>query len=125
MTPRTSAPTTSRPGRTPTTATSPGTGAGGGGAAAGAPVKIDAADLSYTPKEVTVPAGPVSVTLNNGGKLQHTLLVEGEPAFKKLVADPGQSANGTFTAKAGTAYTFYCDVPGHRAAGMETKVKVG
>jgi plastocyanin len=100
-------------------------GSGGGGAAAGTPAKIDAADLSYTPKELTVPAGPVSVTLDNIGKIQHTLVVEGEPTFKKLIADPGQSPNGTFTAKAGTTYTFYCDVPGHRAAGMETKVKVG
>jgi plastocyanin len=99
-------------------------GSGGGGAAAGTPAKIDAADLSYTPKELTVPAGPVSVTLNNIGKIQHTLVVEGEPTFKKLTADPGQSPNGTFTAKAGTTYTFYCDIPGHRAAGMQTTVKV-
>jgi uncharacterized cupredoxin-like copper-binding protein len=41
------------------------------------------------------------------------------------VANPGQSLSGTFTAKAGQTYTFYCDVPGHRAAGMETKLKVG
>jgi plastocyanin len=107
-------------------APAPGSGAaGGGGGAAGAPAKIDAADLSFTPKELTAPAGPVTVTLNNTGKIQHTLVVDGEPAFKKLVADPGQSPTGTFTAKAGQTYIFYCDIPGHRAAGMESHLKVG
>jgi plastocyanin len=103
----------------------PAPGSGGGGAAAGAPAKIDAADLSYAPKELTAPAGPVTVTLNNIGKIQHTLVVDGEPAFKKLVADPGQSPTGTFTAKAGQTYILYCDVPGHRAAGMEAHLKIG
>jgi plastocyanin len=106
-------------------APAPGTGAGGGGAAAGAPVKIDAADLSYSPKDMTVAAGPVTITLNNIGKIEHTLVVDGEPSFKKLVADPGQSPTGTFTAKAGQTYVLYCDVPGHRAAGMESHLKVG
>ena len=103
----------------------PGSGAGGGGAAAGAPAKIDAADLSFSPKELTAAAGPVTVTLNNIGKIQHTLVVDGEPSFKKLVADPGQSPTGTFTAKAGQTYILYCDVPGHRAAGMEAHLKIG
>jgi plastocyanin len=102
----------------------PGSG-GGGGAAAGTPVKIDAADLSFSPKEVTAPAGPVSITLNNTGKIQHTLVVEDDPTFKKLVADPGQTPSGTLNAKAGTTYTLYCDIPGHRAAGMESKLKIG
>jgi len=99
-------------------------GSGGGGAAAGAPVKIDAADLSYAPKEVTAAAGPVNITINNIGAIQHTLVVEEDGSFKKLVADPGKSVSGTLTAKAGTTYTLFCDVPGHRGAGMETKLKI-
>ena len=100
-------------------------GGAGGGAAAGAPVKIDAADLSNTPKEATAPAGPIAITLNNIGKIQHTLVVEEDPSFKKLDAQAGANATGTLTGKAGQTYTLYCDVPGHRAAGMETKLKVG
>jgi plastocyanin len=103
----------------------PGSGGAGGGAAAGAPAKIDAADLSFSPKELTAAAGPVTVTLNNIGKILHTLVVEEDPTFKKLVANPGESPTGTLDAKAGQTYTFYCDVPGHRAAGMEAKLKVG
>jgi plastocyanin len=96
----------------------------GGGAAAGAPVTLDAADLSFTPKDLTAPAGPVTITYVNKGKLQHTLLIEEDSSFKKVVADAGQTQTGTFTAKPGT-YTLYCDVAGHRAAGMEAKLKVG
>jgi plastocyanin len=105
-------------------APAPGSGGGGGGGAAGAPVKIDAADLSYAPKEVTAAAGPVNITINNIGAIQHTLVVEEDGSFKKLVADPGKSVSGTLTAKAGTTYTLFCDVAGHRAAGMESKLKI-
>jgi len=103
----------------------PGGGEGGGAAAGGgAPVKIDAADLSFAPKDATAPAGKVTITLNNIGKIHHTLVVDGEPNFKKLEADPGQTPTETFDAKPGE-YVLYCDVPGHRAAGMESKLKVG
>ena len=40
-----------------------------------------------------------------------------------IIADAGKTLTGTWTAKPGT-YSFYCDVPGHRQAGMETKVTV-
>lgn len=102
-------------------APAPGSGGGGGGT----PLKIDGADLSFAPKESTVPAGPVSITLNNIGKIQHTLVVEEDPSFKKLDTTAGQSATGTLEAKPGTTYTLFCDVAGHRAAGMEAKLKVG
>jgi len=101
----------------------PGSGGAGGGAAAGAPLKIDAADLKFTPKEATVAAGPVAVTYDNTGAITHTLLVEEDPSFKKLSADSGKTVTETWNAKPGT-YTFYCDVPGHRQAGMEAKVTV-
>jgi len=100
------------------------TAGGGGGAAAGAPLHIDAADLSFTPKEASVAAGPVAITYKNGGSLLHTLVVDGDASFTKLSADPGKTVTGTWNAKPGT-YTLFCDIPGHRQAGMETKVTVG
>jgi plastocyanin len=103
-------------------APAPGSGGAGGGGA-GTPLKIDGADLSFAPKESTVPAGPVAITLTNVGKIQHTLLIEEDPSFNKLDTQAGQSATGTFNAKPGT-YTLFCDVPGHRAAGMEAKLTV-
>src|SRR5579884_401602 len=104
----------------------PAPGAGGGaggaaGAAAGTPFTITAADLSFTPKEQTLKAGPIAVTYHNTGALTHTLLIDGDGTFNKLSATPGSTQTETWNAKPGT-YTFYCDVPGHRQAGMETKV---
>lgn len=100
-----------------------GGGGGGGGAAAGAPVNIEGADIKFNPREGSVPAGPVAITLKNVGAIQHNLVVQEDPAFKKLDVAPGQSATGTLQAKPGT-YTLFCDLAGHRAAGMETKLTV-
>jgi plastocyanin len=101
----------------------PAPGSGGGGGGGGTPLKIDGADLSFSPKDPTAAAGPVAITLTNVGKIQHTLVVEEDPSFTKLDTQAGQSATGTLNAKPGT-YTLFCDVPGHRAAGMEAKLTV-
>ena len=102
----------------------PGSGApgGGGGAAAGA-VNIEAGDLFFNPKDVSAPAGPVTINFTNKGLIQHNLVIQEDPAFKKIDLAPNASGSGTFEAKPGT-YTFYCDVAGHRPAGMEGKLAV-
>ena len=100
---------------------------GGGGAAAGGgnTAAITAGDLFYKPKELSAAAGPVNISFTNEGAITHTLVVEEDPKFKKLeVSQKGATASETLDAKPGT-YTLYCDVPGHRAAGMEAKLKVG
>lgn len=101
----------------------PGAAGGGGGGGGGTPVAIDGADLTFTPEEVTAPAGPVEITLKNVGAIQHNLVIEGHPEFKKLDVAPGASATGTFDAKPGT-YVLFCDIAGHRPAGMEAKLTV-
>jgi plastocyanin len=102
----------------------PGSGAaGGGGAAAAGGVNIEGGDLFFKPKDVTAKAGAVSITFKNGGLLQHNLVVQEDPSFKKLDVSAGQSATGTLQAKPGT-YTLYCDIAGHRPAGMEAKLTV-
>ncbi|HET9769512.1 MAG TPA: plastocyanin/azurin family copper-binding protein [Acidimicrobiia bacterium] len=100
----------------------PGSGGAGGGGG-GTPVAIDGSDLKFTPKDVTAPAGPVAITLKNVGAIQHNLVIDGHPEFKKLDVAPGGSATGTFDAKPGT-YVMYCDIAGHRPAGMEAKLTV-
>jgi plastocyanin len=104
-------------------AAGPAPGSGGGGGGGGTPVAIDGSDLKFTPKDVTAPAGPVAITLKNIGAIQHNLVIDGHPEFKKLDVAPGGSASGTFDAKPGT-YVLYCDIAGHRPAGMEAKLTV-
>jgi plastocyanin len=96
--------------------------AGGGGSAADVVAKDN---LTFTPKEVSVSSAPVKVSLKNEGSIVHTLQFDEVAAFKKLeVATKGDTAEGTLDVGPGT-YTYYCDQPGHRAAGMEGKLKVG
>lgn len=85
------------------------------------PVTVTAGDLFFKPAEVTVPAGTVEITLVNQGQLEHTLLVAGVRGLKLLVMRKGDQDTGRVTLDPGR-YVFYCDVPGHRAAGMEARL---
>ncbi|HEV3364084.1 MAG TPA: cupredoxin domain-containing protein [Acidimicrobiia bacterium] len=79
---------------------------------------ITAYDIGFREPDVTVPAGRVRIGLVDEGRLPHTLVIEGVPSFKRLeVVGQGDRVTETFTIAPGT-YTFYCDVPGHRQAGM-------
>jgi uncharacterized cupredoxin-like copper-binding protein len=74
-----------------------------------------------------VAPGKVTFTVRNAGKIQHDLVVSGPGvmgAAKTPLLNPGQTATLTVTLAAGS-YTLYCSVPGHRAAGMVTKLTVG
>lgn len=95
--------------------------AGDGGGEAATSVTLDATDsLAFEPDTFTAAAGEeVEVTLDCGPTVEHTFVIEGyedEAVVSECAA--GESGSGTFTVEAGD-YTFYCDVPGHREAGME------
>lgn len=85
----------------------------------GTPVTIKAGDLFLAPPEVTVPPGAVTFTYVNEGAQAHTLLIEGVVGFKLEVAKKGDTDSGNVALEPGR-YALYCDVPGHRAAGMES-----
>ena len=79
---------------------------------------------SFDQKTYTVKAGTVNVALVNEGKENHNLLVQGIDKSKfKLAANTNQTQSGSLTLSAGT-YTIYCDIAGHRQAGMEAKLTV-
>jgi plastocyanin len=73
---------------------------------------------------VDVPAGDVTVTLDNQGSTLHNITIEELDDEKVAEADGGAQATGTVTLEAGS-YTFYCDVEGHRGAGMEGTITAG
>ena len=93
-------------------------------ASSGAPVlELDAQDVSWSTKEVTLKPGD-TFTLKNTGVLPHDFVVD-ELGIKVPVA-AGASTTVTIPAdaKVGT-YTFYCSEPGHKEAGMTGTLTVG
>jgi plastocyanin len=94
----------------------------GGGKADETHLTVTAGDLFLKPKEATVPAGRLDVTYVNEGQIEHTLLIEGRKDLD-LKVDKGAQDKASLELQPGD-YTVYCDVPGHRAAGMELKLHV-
>ena len=87
-------------------------------------LEFTAVDIDYRRAEATASPGEVRVTLTNEGTIEHSWLVEGhEDDLRLYVPTSGATDEGTFTLGPG-AYTFYCDIPGHRAAGMEGTLTV-
>jgi len=77
---------------------------------------VQLADIKFIPNAFTIPANtPVVVSLVNVGVLPHNFSID---ALKISVdVAPGQTRTVTIDAAAGT-YQFYCNVPGHKQAGM-------
>ena len=79
---------------------------------------------AYDAKDYTAKAGTIDVALINEGKENHNLLVQSVDKSKfKLSVTPGETKTGAVTLAAAT-YTIYCDLAGHRSAGMEAKLVV-
>ena len=89
----------------------------------GTDLQVTAIDIAFEQSELQAPADTdVTLTLTNTGVSQHDLVIEGTDYGTPLV-NGGESASFTFNLPAGE-YTFYCTVPGHRAAGMVGKLIV-
>lgn len=92
---------------------------------AGAAVQVTGTDdLQFDPSEVEAPAGSIEVSLTSEPSVNHTFTVELEEGDETVVeAAPGQTASGSIDLETGE-YIFYCEVPGHREAGMEGTLAV-
>ena len=92
----------------------------------GPPVKtlrMEAGNLFFKPKTETSPAGIIRIDLVNVQTGVHNLVLEGVPGFHVEVSGKGAEDSEKVELKAGT-YTYYCSLPGHRAAGMEGTLTV-
>jgi plastocyanin len=89
--------------------------------ATGGAITVGAYDIRFDVGEIKAAPGPLTVTFDNHGAIEHTFKIDGT-SFE-LKANGGKSATGTVTLKAGT-YDFECTIPGHKAAGMTGTVVV-
>ena len=82
--------------------------------------------LKFTKSSLTAKAGTITISFTNSSPLAHNLTVQQGTSGPVLGATPtfmGGTKTLKLTLKAGT-YTFYCSVPGHRAAGMQGTLTV-
>ena len=98
-----------------------GDGAADGGEATVSVIGTDA--LAFDPDQISAAAGSITVELTSEQAVEHTFVVEEASDTEVVAAGPGETSTGTIELEAGS-YTFYCDVPGHREAGMEGTLEV-
>lgn len=73
-----------------------------------------AVDIEYAQAPQALPPGDVDVTLDNQGSIEHNVVIEERGDELILEAGGGSTDEATVALEAGE-YTYYCDVPGHRA----------
>jgi plastocyanin len=97
-------------------------------AAADADLQVVARDIELDQDSYTLTAGTSTIAYVQEGAMLHTLLIEGPDGedvagFGLEVTEDGEVDTGEVTLEPGT-YTLYCDVAGHRQAGMEAELVV-
>ena len=92
--------------------------------AGGNEIEIGAYDIYFDPKEVKIKADTeVTIKVPNHGVTLHTFIINDHKnenlPFEEisLSIDPGKTEETKLKAPAGKYY-FWCDIPGHEAAGM-------
>ena len=86
-------------------------------------LRMEAGNLFFKPKPETSPPGIIRIDLVNVQTGVHNLVLEGVPGFRVEVAGKGDEDSAKVELEPGT-YTYYCSLPGHRAAGMEGTLTV-
>lgn len=86
----------------------------------GGMLAMNAGDFYYDSFEGEVAEGDIAITIVNEATGTHNIVMIGanEGSDPKIEAAGGAEAEGVVNLFAGE-YTFFCDIPGHRAAGME------
>lgn len=108
-----------------------GEGGGPGGDALSTELTIEGTEWSLSPNQTTVPAGEeITVTFENTGSNQHNVGIdldgdgETEDDARTETIAAGESATFTVTIDEPGQYAFFCDISGHREAGMEGSMTV-
>lgn len=89
----------------------------------GGQISLEAGDLFFANLEGTPVDGPIEVTLENIGGAEHNIRIDNAAGDNvKVTALGGETETGElllFGQPGGLEYVYYCDIPGHRSAGME------
>jgi plastocyanin len=105
------------------TPTATATEAASGGAGENLALAADPSALKFDKSALTAKAGEVTITMDNPSDIPHNVKIDAPGAKEGETVGKGEKSVASADLKAGE-YTFYCGVPGHRAAGMEGKLTV-
>jgi uncharacterized cupredoxin-like copper-binding protein len=91
----------------------------------GATLEATESDYRIALSSAAAHAGRVTISVRNAGQVTHDLVMDGPGVAdqKTALLSPGQTAQLVVTLRAGT-YDVYCDIPGHKQAGMDAKLTV-
>lgn len=110
-----------------TSATSSAAAPSGGAASGSVSESADpSGQLKFTKTALSAKAGKVTISFTNSSPTMHNMTIQQGTSGPVVGATPtfnGGTKTLTVNLKAGT-YTFYCSVPGHRAAGMQGTITV-
>lgn len=88
-------------------------------------VEITAPGLAFEPNVVQIPVGGTIILTNDGSGGQHNFVIEGYNDDSPVDMPVGESVEWQVPDDlAPGEYTFYCDIPGHRPAGMEGSITI-
>jgi plastocyanin len=79
--------------------------------------------LGYTTDKASAKAGPAKFVMPNKSPIQHNIALKGPVTGAGPIVGSGGTSSFTANLKPGT-YEFYCQVPGHEAAGMKGTLTV-
>lgn len=96
--------------------------AAAGGSGHGRTVKITATEFSFEPASIKAQAGEMlRIKLVNRGALSHNLQIKGA-GIQTETLQSGSSDTIEFTIPEDGTVRFFCNVPGHKQAGMTGKI---
>ena len=79
-------------------------------------IKLEAVDIAFKPTELTIKANtPTTIEITNTGAAEHDFSIDELGIAVNL--PPGATETVEINAPAGT-YQYYCNIPGHKEAGM-------
>lgn len=119
------------------------TGCGANAGKVAATHEVQATDMAFGPRAITVKTGETArIVLQNQGAQEHDLTIDNPKGKVNVISEsgthgashgkkglhvsaaPGKTGTLDFTPSEPGTYEFYCTVPGHKEAGMTGKLVV-
>jgi uncharacterized cupredoxin-like copper-binding protein len=89
-------------------------------------VRLSAKEFLFQPNQLVANTGRVTFVVQNQGAIEHDLVIAGAggaPVAQIAIMEPGETGTVDATLPPGT-YTLYCNLPGHKEAGMVATLRV-